>query len=958
MTKIFKKHTFLFLSLLGLLAASQQLHSQTVSTPASPSVSSYGTYLDSPADIYTGIPDIGYDLISLPTRSKTVSFNMALRYHPNNIASYESVSDVGKGWSLFGAGVISRTINGASDDQFTHTPIPQNYNPFDDEYNYDFNGNSGKFKFLRDTLTGTFSILNLKPNRLKFEFTNTASVGLKVGTITITDGNGIRYHFADFNFSNTNKTVLHLTTISESNGTVIASLEYEEIYKKLNTLGNISELILKLKKINAVGYGQIEMEFTKNLDYLNAKFDMAQINSLSLKNVHGALIKKCKLTYFTGRILTKLELCDKNQVAVDKYEFEYNGSSQVGTPDYYGYNYYVDPCDVGQRLRGNAQSAKLGVLEKVKLPTGGYIKYDFEPHTTNHIEYATSELFFRNYNTDDEFDEAKFSGQGENSYSFVTDPDSFIVELDVNPLNKTYDLIGAYNFDTHNDGGTSGYFFNITESAKYAVIFSSTPYPAGQLGDTPYVSYSIRQGNTVIGTGSMDSACFGKKVFTLAPGSYVFTIHSNYGGHGTYAFYKETPVVEFKRWSFGGGLRIKNISYFTDTSAIEPSKTVSYAYDDFDEPRNSSGQALIEKALENEKMKVKVFYKNVKVTQGTGNGHVKYYYHSPFDRQEFTPKGAWKNFTVFYQGLLNFSETVDSQGRIVKKDKFYYEIAQANNLSYLYFPGTQGTNINVTTDYIVKSYVKTSLFSFNPSTVITEKSLSITDPINYKIKSQVSFNSDGQKNRVNYFYPHNLPNEANSAALQAKNMTGAVLKTEKMLNGDKLSEEKAIYRNWGNNFLAPEFSQTSKGIESLETKIRYNLLDNTNGNVLEIQQENGMKISYIWGYNKTHPVAKIENMAYASIPANLITSIQTASDSNNVETQLLAALNSLRNAPQLANTMVTTYTYIPLVGISTSTDPKGDYARYVYDDYGRLKAVYDRNGNLLSENEYHFRTQN
>ena len=53
--------------------------------------------------------------------------------------------------------------------------------------------------------------------------------------------------------------------------------------------------------------------------------------------------------------------------------------------------------------------------------------------------------------------------------------------------------------------------------------------------------------------------------------------------------------------------------------------------------------------------------------------------------------------------------------------------------------------------------------------------------------------------------------------------------------------------------------------------------------------------------------------------------------------------------------MITTYTYIPLIGVSTITDPKGNTMTYTYDSFGRLQNVKDKDGNILSENEYHYK---
>ena len=52
---------------------------------------------------------------------------------------------------------------------------------------------------------------------------------------------------------------------------------------------------------------------------------------------------------------------------------------------------------------------------------------------------------------------------------------------------------------------------------------------------------------------------------------------------------------------------------------------------------------------------------------------------------------------------------------------------------------------------------------------------------------------------------------------------------------------------------------------------------------------------------------------------------------------------------------MTFYTYDPLIGVTSITDPRGYTVYYEYDNFNRLKQVQDADGNLVTDYHYHYK---
>ncbi len=225
-----------------------------------------------------------------------------------------------------------------------------------------------------------------------------------------------------------------------------------------------------------------------------------------------------------------------------------------------------------------------------------------------------------------------------------------------------------------------------------------------------------------------------------------------------------------------------------------------------------------------------------------------------------------------------------------------------------------------------------------------------------------------------YYYPVDLPAIQNLTPAQKSAYTNLlnnhrlseVIHSESHLKKgnnpqSKTSSQRTLYKNWTTTITLPEISQISKGTNDLENRLRYHKYDEF-GNPLVVSKENGTSIIYIWGYWNELPIAKIENATYDQI-SSYVSDLKTKSNADNDRTignsgkegALRLALNALRNA--FPNAMVTTYTYDPLIGVTSTTDSKGYTMYYQYDEFNRLEFIKDSLGKLVSENKYNYKNQ-
>ncbi|BAU55156.1 hypothetical protein [Mucilaginibacter gotjawali] len=244
-----------------------------------------------------------------------------------------------------------------------------------------------------------------------------------------------------------------------------------------------------------------------------------------------------------------------------------------------------------------------------------------------------------------------------------------------------------------------------------------------------------------------------------------------------------------------------------------------------------------------------------------------------------------------------------------------------------------------------------------------------------------------------------------------KNMVSTVLESEQYTGGTFNSRLRTNYRIWDANgiIVSPENIQFQTQLSTgLENRVQFTNYDNI-GNLLEDAKAGGPTTAYQWGYKGQYPVAKVTNalasdifydsfeegdgtsalnisktghysysggtaysknisglvytgnyvLSYWLKPTNgtwtFVSNIVAVPGSTYTIGPIAGQIDDVRFYP--SNAQMTTYTYDPLVGVTSSTDAKNEITYYEYDSFQRLINIKDKNGNIIKHMDYHYQGQ-
>lgn len=793
--------------------------------------------------------------------------------------------------------------------------------------------------------------------------------------------------------------------------------------------------------LNKITYGNSSIDF-----YSSSRQDKIydeKYDSIIVKN-NNARVKNIKFNtenYPSNHVLSKRMNLNSIQINNQKYTFDYYKQNiPTEYSDYWGYfnglpnkTPYINPFRLYKNISdipvwalpiyeeikdsenksAHPEFIKVGILDKITYPTGGYTKFDYElntfdnyfiPNLDNKITLIKNNFNINHLNTDFDFTnrttpsfEAK-AGDVINGKISLTNGISGTCQYSNSSFKIVKipaDWISQYN------SGISGRnnFWYVVDNGYISVetVYHKTGFTS--LSDFNF-SLNIAADATLAARVKYDPSCptsgspigsiravFGSQKYNDYPQNY----SSGFGLRVKQTTdYNESGAALTTKYSYSGGKHISPINPVVDDKRY----MMNHLYHDSTYPnlvnRNvSEGNQIISNNTTTFQTNVLgngdfVGYDLVKVEKISGNNTIGKTLHHFSNIPDYMPSekfGITDDITryemnLFGRGIrkadidngsLLRQEFIDSNNDTIKKIKYNYVTSVFNdvtnsdcyNISFKYIT----TDGNFTSTTGIKYYQRYNFYFYPLKAMVTLlKNQEETDFLQNKqliTRSSFSYDSYNLLTLKSTLYPsldevsegtgysHQIPR-----FLQANILTGNIGRSV-IKNGKQILNQATKYDNINhyNPTSTVSYELNSPNI-NVPPDVIYDQYDNK-GNLLQYTTKDGISTAIIWGYNNTQPIAKVIGATYAQVSL-LSTSIVSASDLDALnptnEPSLVSALDNFRKNASLSGMQITTYTYDPLIGVTSINPPNGIREIYLYDSANRLKEIRqmetDSSGNI------------
>lgn len=655
---------------------------------------------------------------------------------------------------------------------------------------------------------------------------------------------------------------------------------------------------------------------------------------------------------------------------------------------------------------------KAGSLTKMIYPTGGYTEFEMEANTAvdawlnkavvaqvpnPYTEYSSNEPITSNTNPGGT---SSFTFQGENNTSTF-------FELSVNPYIQNCSSCGV-KFELYNSSGglmstqTIPYpspnanrqilsfgIVNLTKGATYTFKM----YAIGLSNYYDYVEIRRKETNP---PGTTKDASFGSN--QLYVGGLRVKKITDYSATGLVASSREYEYVLENGTTSSGSLGYRPIySYFTKYDFIVTNNNSNLLYYVFHPHADyviRSSSSVNEIPMVNGSP---VTYKRVIEKNGQNGVYLgktvrtfgTFADSPPFISADFPTIPA--QYASWNYGQLKSEEIYDADNSLLKKtENLYFNFTDGysgdqtrveNFRSISFAPASfswpSAANPEIHPDnypgyFLMKNFTPVSGRAELSQSTVTDYVGGIAttkvitnydyDPNYFYVKEERTTDSKNIITKKTFQYPKDMVDANQDATIYngmlGINMINPVIEETQFVGATQTFATKTKYKNWSGTLFAPELVSTKTLANDPEIRLRY-LQYNTNGTPASFQKEKGVVINYFWSYKKQYPIAEIKNGDYAAIVtalggATLVNDFGNGFPVNKaaVDTFLAPIRN---NTTTFKDAHVTSYSYEPLGGITSTTDPKGMTTYYEYDEFQRLKSIKDQDGNIVKTYDYYFK---
>ncbi len=982
---------------------------------ATPNMAELGKYGQIPVSYFNGLPNINIPLYTI--KCKDIELPISLSYHAGGNKTETHPTWVGLGWNLNAGGSITRVINGGRDElrqadfanetrqanascetgyywassaitdtwstgSFLYSlilgtdPCKLAMDTHPDEFCFNYGGNSGSFYFAYENGSLVTKIKSkenqftkIEPifssDAINFEVYKSTSPKSRVTATAyktflkfiLTDKDGFKYEFGgdttniDFATSSgvTVATSWHLSKIISPTGNSYINLLYKgagvilnkiksnhfyangiegsSLYHRIDRndgVDGLSMSALQPKYLNAITTSENQaINFTTSvsseLDYDDWISDEYNVSNAFMSifagpaNIFDAIWSQSKLSHHYYMKLDEIQI-----ISLMKIAFQYSNSPT-------------------QRLRLNELSILpfSGAVTK-SMTNQTAMKYSFEYNSNYLPKYNSRKSDNWGYYNGIDYSSVNFGDYGSLMYATRV-PNSTLMKAEI--LEKIHYPTGGFSvfaYEPHD-------YSKVVAGYKVNDITFKLVDQAGSAG-------GLRIKTITSYPDEMDILKFTRKTF-----SYVFEDGKSSGILSGIPQYSSSGRIHVS-YNYGGrsGLVFYHFQGDYICTYSQESQNLLLPLSSTD-GNNVTYSRIIEKNEDNSK------------TIYNYTNHEEYLDEVPInDITNIDGDEIYGEFTLreLERGLLKCVENYDNTNRILAKtiNTYNQEPTRYNDfIKHIYkymFGGSyrfSALKIYTFTPYLSRQTETLYDYSSGSQVALNKETNFIYD--SYKnLTSKTVTTSDGGIVREKYKYPYDKTDAPYPSMVTDHILSPVIEQRMEKQNGAVTipNIEYTAYTYYAPfpKVYVPHSKEVMKDGSNSYTSNLYTQHDKY-GNILAMQNSDNVTEVYLWSYKSKYPVARIIGSDYATV-IQLLPQI-TIDNAMTNEVEMRNLFNTLR--VNLPNALITSYTYIPYVGMSSATDPNGVTTYYEYDTFNRLATIFDQDHNILKQYEYHFKGQ-